>query len=73
LGMRGVTLTTDKVREMVARHWSARTENSLIALGLQGFVPFEQGSSATWAWYRDRGWVPRAKIRPRHVPECDRG
>lgn len=73
LGMRGVAMTTDKAREMVARHWSARTENSLMALGLPGFVPFETGARATWAWYRDRGWVPRAKIRPLHVPESDRG
>ena len=61
LGMRGVTLTTDKVREMVARHWSARTEESLLALGLEGFVPFEVGATTTWAWYRDHGWVPHAQ------------
>jgi nucleoside-diphosphate-sugar epimerase len=61
LGMRGLTLTTDKVREMVARHWSARTEESLLALGLEGFVPFEVGSTTTWAWYRDHGWVPHAR------------
>jgi nucleoside-diphosphate-sugar epimerase len=60
LGIRGVTLTTDKVRELVARHWSARTEESLLALGLEGFVPFEAGATTTWAWYRDHGWVPRA-------------
>jgi nucleoside-diphosphate-sugar epimerase len=68
LGMRGVPMTTDKAREMVARHWSARTEESLAALGLDGFVPFEVGATTTWAWYRDRGWVPRAKIRPRLAP-----
>jgi dihydroflavonol-4-reductase len=61
LGMRGVAMTTDKAREMVARHWSARTEESLLALGLEGFVPFEAGAAATWAWYRNHGWVPAAR------------
>jgi len=61
LGMQRVRLTTDKVRELVARHWSARTEESLLALGLEGFVPFEVGSTTTWAWYRDHGWVPHAR------------
>jgi nucleoside-diphosphate-sugar epimerase len=60
LGVPRVRLTSDKVRELVARHWSARTEESLLALGLEGFVPFKAGATATWAWYRDHGWVPRA-------------
>ena len=60
LGMRGVAMTTDKARELVTRHWTARTEDSLAALGLDGFVPFETGAAATWAWYREQGWVPRA-------------
>jgi dihydroflavonol-4-reductase len=72
-GMRRVAITTDKAREMVARHWSAHTEESLAALGMGGFVPFESGAAATWGWYRDQGWVPRAKIRPRHVPKTNRG
>jgi len=59
LGMQGVAMTTDKARELVTRHWSARTEDSLAALGLNGFVPFETGAAATWAWYRKHGWVPR--------------
>jgi nucleoside-diphosphate-sugar epimerase len=61
LGVQRVRLTTDKVREMVARHWSAHTAESLQALGLEGFVPFEVGAAATWAWYRDHGWVPPAR------------
>jgi nucleoside-diphosphate-sugar epimerase len=72
LGMRRVPFTTDKAREMVACHWSARTGESLAALGLDGFVPFEAGATATWAWYRDQGWVPRAKIRARHRRDSDR-
>lgn len=63
LGFHGVALTSDKARELVARHWSARTGTSLLALGLPGFVPFAVGARATWAWYRDRGILPRAKIR----------
>ncbi len=65
LGWRDVALTTDKARELLARHWSARTASSLDALGLAGFVPMPDGAAWTWAWYRDRGWVrPRAKMPP---------
>jgi len=65
LGVRRVTLTSDKARELLARHWVARTEDSLRALGLAGTVPLRDGFAATWAWYRDAGWVPHAKIRAR--------
>ncbi|HVN74690.1 MAG TPA: NAD-dependent epimerase/dehydratase family protein [Thermoanaerobaculaceae bacterium] len=65
LGMRDVAMTSDKARELLARHWSSRTEPSLAALGLPGFVPMPDGAAATWAWYRDRGWVrPRVKMPP---------
>ncbi len=73
LGLRRVPMTTDKARELLARHWSARTAESLATLCLEGFVPFEAGATATWAWYRDQGWVPRAKIRARHMPDSDSG
>jgi nucleoside-diphosphate-sugar epimerase len=63
LGMRSVAMTSDKARELLARHWSARTVTSLEALGLTGFVPMPVGAARTWSWYREQGWVPHAKIR----------
>lgn len=63
LGARGVAMTSDKVGELLARHWTAATAASLAALGLAGFVPFERGARATWAWYRRQGLVPRGTIR----------
>jgi nucleoside-diphosphate-sugar epimerase len=65
LGARGVALTSDKAGELLARHWTARTEESLRRLGVTGSVPFALGAAATWAWYRERGWLPRAKIAAR--------
>jgi 2-alkyl-3-oxoalkanoate reductase len=63
LGFRNVALTSDKAGELLARHWSARTFESFQRLGLDGFVPFAAGAAATWSWYREHGWLPRAKIR----------
>lgn len=63
LGARGVAMTSDKACELLARHWSAVTAPSLRALGVPGYVPFESGARATWAWYRRHGWVPRGTIR----------
>ena len=63
LGFRSVAVTSDKARELLARHWSARTAESLRSLGLGGFVPFADGARATWAWYRQHRWLPHAKIR----------
>ncbi len=60
LGLRRIAMTSDKARELLARHWSARTEPSLVALGLSGFVPLAVGAAATWAWYRRAGWVRAA-------------
>jgi nucleoside-diphosphate-sugar epimerase len=62
LGFHSVALTGDKAGELLARHWSARTAESLALLGLEGFVPFAAGAAATWEWYRRRGWLPHAKI-----------
>ncbi|HUK14103.1 MAG TPA: NAD-dependent epimerase/dehydratase family protein [Thermoanaerobaculaceae bacterium] len=62
LGRRRVALTSDKAREMVAGNWTARSAESLAALGLAGCVPFRDGARATWEWYRRAGWVPRAKM-----------
>ena len=63
LGFRDVALTGDKAEELLARHWSARTASSYELLRLNGFVPFPAGAAATWEWYRQRGWLPHAKIR----------
>ena len=62
LGCSSVALTSDKSRELCARHWSSRTTDSLAILGLAGSVPFRIGARVTWAWYRDHGWVSCAKL-----------
>lgn len=62
IGFRDIAMTSDKAREMVARHWSARSASSLAALGLDGVVPFARGAAASWRWYRANGWLPHAKI-----------
>jgi nucleoside-diphosphate-sugar epimerase len=64
VGLRDVALTSDKARELCARHWSARTADSLAALATGGFVPFPSGAAQTWAWYRQAGWLPHAKMPP---------
>lgn len=63
LGFEDVAMTSDKASELCARHWSARTADSLAALGIPGTVPFAVGAAETWAWYRRVGWLPRAKMR----------
>lgn len=62
LGWRSVAMTADKAAELLARHWTARTGDSLRRLGLDGYVPFSVGAAASWAWYRERGILPRGKI-----------
>jgi nucleoside-diphosphate-sugar epimerase len=62
IGFRRVAITSDKVTELLARHWTSRTSESLACLGLAGYVPFRAGAAATWAWYRDHAWLPHAKI-----------
>ena len=57
LGWRRLPLTADKTRELLARHWSARTVQSMQALGVDGLMPFAGGAAMAWAWYRDRGWL----------------
>jgi nucleoside-diphosphate-sugar epimerase len=57
LGWRRLPLTADKTRELLARHWSARTVQSMHALGVDGLMPFAGGAAISWAWYRDRGWL----------------
>lgn len=62
LGFHQVAMTSDKARELLARHWTAQTRASLAVLGLPEPVPFAHGAELTWAWYRRQGWLPRAKI-----------
>jgi nucleoside-diphosphate-sugar epimerase len=57
LGLRRVALTADKARELNARLWTASTAASLAELGLGAGIRFEEGAAATWAWYRQRGWL----------------
>jgi len=57
LGWRRLALTADKTRELLARHWSARTVDSMDALGVDGLTLFGEGAATAWAWYRDRGWL----------------
>ena len=57
LGLARVAMTADKARELLARHWTLRTADSLEALGLDATTPFLEGAAAAWAWYRRRGWI----------------
>jgi nucleoside-diphosphate-sugar epimerase len=57
LGARRTALTPDKVRELTARHWTARTEGSLKRLGTSQVLPFEDGAAWSWQWYRRHGWL----------------
>jgi nucleoside-diphosphate-sugar epimerase len=57
VGWRRFALTGDKARELLARHWTARTADSLLALGVDHHTGFRDGAACSWAWYRDRGWL----------------
>jgi nucleoside-diphosphate-sugar epimerase len=57
LGWRRLALTSDKSRELLARHWTARTSDSLQSLGIKAFIPFHEGAATTWNWYRNQGWL----------------
>jgi nucleoside-diphosphate-sugar epimerase len=72
LGFRSVAMTSDKARELLARHWTARTVDSLHALGLDGTVALHAGFAETWTWYRESGWVSHANIRPRNGRHSER-
>lgn len=63
LGWRELPMTSDKARELLARHWTAKTASSLAALGLPEPTRFFQGARETWAWYRERGLLPHATIK----------
>lgn len=64
MGRRSVAMTSDKARELLARHWTLETEGSMAALGLDGAVPFAAGAAAAWDWYRAEGWLHRGTIPP---------
>ncbi len=64
IGMRRIALTSDKARELVARHWSSQTAQSLAALDLKGYVGLAAGAAETWAWYRRHGWVKSRDTMP---------
>jgi len=57
LGWRRLALTSDKSRELLARHWTARTADSLESLGIRTSKPFHEGAETTWDWYRNQGWL----------------
>jgi nucleoside-diphosphate-sugar epimerase len=57
LGLRRIALTSDKSRELLARHWTSRTSDSLEALGIENYTAFSEGAVATWKWYRNQGWL----------------
>jgi nucleoside-diphosphate-sugar epimerase len=57
MGWRRLPLTLDKTRELLARHWTAKTTASLEALGVGNGVLFAQGAETSWRWYRLKGWV----------------
>lgn len=57
IGLRRMPLTRDKARELLERHWTARTVESLHELGIERHTTFPDGALRTWAWYRDRGWL----------------
>jgi len=57
LGWRRLALTSDKSRELLARHWTARTADSLETLGIKVSKPFHEGAAEAWDWYRNQGWL----------------
>lgn len=57
LGWKRLPLTADKTRELLARHWTARTADSLESLGIVDSLKFRDGAASTWSWYRERGWL----------------
>jgi nucleoside-diphosphate-sugar epimerase len=57
LGLRRIALTSDKSRELLARHWTSRTSESLGILGIKDCTGFSDGAAATWGWYRKQGML----------------
>lgn len=63
LGWRQLPLSSDKVQELLAGHWTADTKSSLAELELPEPKEFFQGARETWAWYRQQGLLPHATIK----------
>jgi len=57
VGWQRLPLTRDKARELLARHWTSRTVESMRELGIERQTAFPEGAAQTWSWYRDRGWL----------------
>jgi len=57
LGWRRIALTSDKTRELLAKHWTAQTADSLETLGITASTPWSEGVVTAWEWYRNRGWL----------------
>lgn len=57
VGWRRLPLTGDKARELLARHWTTRTADSMSELGIDRLTTFADGAARSWVWYRDRGWL----------------
>jgi nucleoside-diphosphate-sugar epimerase len=54
---RASIMSRQKVREAVQRYWTCDLGRSRSELGFSARVPLEQGLAATWAWYREHGWI----------------
>lgn len=57
VGWHRMPLTGDKARELLARHWTARTADSMSELGIDRLTGFADGAARSWMWYRDQGWL----------------
>jgi nucleoside-diphosphate-sugar epimerase len=57
MGWRRIALTSDKTRELLAKHWTAQTADSLETLGITASTPWSDGVVTAWEWYRNRGWL----------------
>jgi nucleoside-diphosphate-sugar epimerase len=57
LGWAPSAVTRDKLRELLAKHWSLETAASRDSLGLNRLESFDTGARTCWKWYRDMGWL----------------
>jgi len=57
LGGARVPMTRDKAVELLARHWTLETADSLAALGLDSQADLSGALRTTWSWYRTVGWL----------------
>ncbi|MCP4897500.1 MAG: NAD-dependent epimerase/dehydratase family protein [bacterium] len=57
IGFSRMPVTRDKMGELLAHHWTARTDESLEDLGCAEVTRFPEGAEITWDWYRSHGWL----------------